>query len=168
MNDMVIEKPKITQKLAWVAFWLEIGWVAVSIVFIFLAYVFPASGRESVKIPVILPVMSAVGECFMLPFAWSCLRNALQKEISEKRAMGCLILPIVLYFVGAIFGFGMNFAVRYAAQLFYSVEVLGIYVMKMQYMQFLNLLPVQIASLVLICCASAVELYILKHKEFSV
>ncbi len=165
----MIVKPEMTKKLAWIAFYLEIGWIVLNVIFIFLTCVLPFSGTYSslkdVKIPLSLPIIKAVGQCCMIPFAWSCLRSALQKEISENHAMSNLILPAVLYYIGLIGNWIMQFISTRAATVLYSTEVLGIFSMKMQYQQFLTLLPVQIAALVLICCASAIEIYILKHKE---
>lgn len=165
----MIQKPEITKKLAWIAFWLEIGWIVCNVILIFLACAVPVSSTYSswadIKIPVSLPIITAVSYCCMIPFAWSCLRSALQKEISENRAQSGVALPAILYFIGIVLNWLLNVGKGIAAVRVYSTEVAGAFSIRTQYQQFLNLFPVQTASLVLICCASAVELYIIKHKE---
>ncbi|MBR1528849.1 MAG: hypothetical protein IJ642_06075 [Oscillospiraceae bacterium] len=164
----MIQKPEMTKKLAWIAFYLEAGWIAVNIILIFLACVLPVSGAYrmmNTEIPLSLPIVMAVGCCCMLPFAWSCLRSGLQKEISENQAVSDLVLPAVLYYIGIVLNWVMNLVTTQIAVRIYSADVLGAFSIKMQYQQVLNLLPVQTAAIVLVCCAAAVELYILKHKE---
>ena len=165
----MMQKPETTKKLAWIAFWLEIGWIAVNVILILLAYVLPVSNTYSswadVKIPLSLPVIYAVGQCCMIPFAWSCLRSALQKEISVSRAESSIALPAVLYFIGNLLNWLLNNGKSILAVRFYSAEVAGAFAVRTQYQLVLNLLPVQTAALVLVCCAAAIEAYILKHKE---
>ncbi|GEM_PF-3564156 len=166
----MIQKPETTKKLAWMAFWLEIGWIAFNAVLIFLACVMPLSGTYSswadIKIPLSLPALYAVGQCCMIPFAWSCLRSALQKEISENHAESSVALPAVLYFIGIVLNWLIqNFGVTLIARVFHGTGVLGAFSIRMRYQHVVNLLPVQTAALVLVCCASAIEAYILKHKE---
>lgn len=167
---MVIEKPEITKKLAWIAFYLEIGWIIMNVVLIFLACVIPFSDTYSswkdIKIPLSIPIISTVGQCCMIPFAWSCLRGALQKEISKNHGESGVILPAVLYFIGIVLNWLIqNFGIRLITRFVQSADVYGAYALRMQYRQFLNILPVQTAALVLICCAATIEIYILKHKE---
>lgn len=163
----MIPKPEITRKLAWIAFWLESGWIVLKIILIFLAYILPTGVAiyEDIKIPVFFPIVSAVGDCCMIPFVWSCLRSALQKEISPNQAVGGVVLPSVLFFIGVILNWGMNVIMRVAGLALYSAECIGAFSLKMQYQSVLGILPVQTAAVVLICCAAAIELYILKHKE---
>ena len=163
----MIQKPEITKKLAQIAFWLEMGWISLNVVLIFLFWSMPAWAEymKNTEIPVLLPILMAVGQCGMIPFALSCFISYGKKEISENKAVGGLVLPAVLYFIGIVFYWVINHAVTLIAARLYSAEVLGVFSMKMQYQQFLNILPVQTAALVLVCCASAIELYILKHKE---
>ena len=166
----MIVKPEMTKKLAWIAFYLEISWIVLNVILIFLACILPLSDTYSswkdIKIPLSIPIIYAVGQCCMIPFAWSCLRSALQKEISENHAESGVILPAVLYFIGIVLNWLIqNFGVTFVARFFHGTDVLGAFSLRMQYRGFLGLLPVQTAALVLICCASAIEIYILKHKE---
>ena len=163
----MMQKPEITKKMADIAFWMEIGWIALNVVLVFLFWSVPA-GTESMKnteIPLLLPALTAVGQCGMIPFALSCFKNHGKKEIYENQAVGGVVLPAGLYFIGIVFYWVINHVVTFIASRWYGAEVLGVFSMKMQYQQFLNILPVQTAALVLVCCASAIELYILKHKE---
>ena len=43
----MIQKPEMTKKLAWIAFYLEIGWIVLNVIFIFLSCVLPLSGTYS-------------------------------------------------------------------------------------------------------------------------
>ena len=166
----MIQKPEITKKLAQIAFWLETGWIVCNVLLIFLACVVPVSSTYSswadIRIPLSLPVIYAVGQCCMIPFAWSCLRSSLQKELSENRAESNIALPSVLYFIGILLNWLIqNFGITFAGRVFHGADVLGAFSIRMQYQHVLNLLPVQTAALVLVCCAAAIEAYILKHKE---
>ena len=54
----------------------------------------------------------------MIPFAWSCLRSSLQKEISENDAESGVILPAVLYFIGIVLNWLIqNFGIAFMARL---------------------------------------------------
>ncbi len=165
----MIQKPETTKKLAWIAFWLESGWIVLNIILVFLACVLPVpdtfSSLADVKIPLLLPVMAAVGIGGMIPFAWFCLRNALKTEVTENQAVSSLVISAVLYFVGILLNWLLNTGKSFLAVRIYSAEIAGAFSIRTQYQNILGIFPVQIAALVLVCCAAAIEIYILKHKE---
>ena len=158
-----MNKPAITSKLAWIAFYIEAGYLVIKILLIFLSRYLPLSdftGVDTRELAVDVLLIMAGIQCSMLPFAWSCLRSALQKEISENRAVGNLILPSVLYVIGMIAQRVLNPNIF---RFVYSTKVMGVVSTVNYFLNLLDFLPWQTAVLVLICCAASIELYIVKQ-----
>ena len=160
----MIQKPEITRKLAWTAFYLEAGYILLNILLIFLFPVLPTEklfGWEA-ELPFQILIWQVISECLAIPFAWSCLRSALQNEITENNTVSGLVLPSVLWFCA---GLVKPVISRILTGIMYSQSVAGSVSVLNAFKGYVNIIPLHTASLVLICCASAIELYILKHKE---
>lgn len=154
-------RPEWIRKSAWIAFFLEAGYILCKMLLIFIIPAF--SPEISISLTGILFLLAS--DCCMLPFAGVCLWNAKHGDRTRNQTIVTLVLAAVCYTFDGIAGTVLRFLMFRILSLFESMENIAYANQIEAYRNMLSILPVRQAALVLICCAAAVELYILNHEQ---